>query len=209
MAFTLEQFARVRPFLYHLTAEQNLARIQRTSRLQSATALMTAAGEERLLTSRRRAAHVVSVNNEMIHIRDQAPLHEGNIRFGDGWSLPQLIDDLNRRVFFWPGGEDGPISYGVRHFERYRVENPVVLRVSFREVLGCNSDTTPSFCKFNSGSPRCSGGLGSLRCRDTFMSADRATFPPSGVVEVTFLNRVNLPSDMLVAAAPDGPWRTT
>jgi hypothetical protein len=44
---------------------------------------MTAAGEVRLLTSRRRTGREIAIDNEMIHIRDQAPLHEGNIRFTD------------------------------------------------------------------------------------------------------------------------------
>jgi hypothetical protein len=167
---------------------------------------MTAAGEVRLLASRRRTGREIAIDNEMIHIRDQAPLHEGNIRFGDGWSLSDLVSELNQRVFFWPGSGGGPIAYGVRHFERYLTERPVVLRVSLPNLLDCNP-VTPLFCKFNSGSPRCSGGLGSLRCSDTFVTADRATFTPSGVVEVTFLDAVNLPNNVLVADSPQGPWR--
>ena len=206
MPFTIENFSRVRPFLYHLTAKQNLARIQRTGRLDCAATLMRAAGDESLITRKRRTAQVVTIAGEAVHIRDQSPLHEGNITFENGWSFPQLIGDLNRRVFFWPGTPGSPISYGIRHFERYREEAPALLRLSYNELLESNPDAIPLFCKFNSGSPRCSSGRGSSRSSQTFVTAQDAGFTPSNVVEVTFLESVHLPQNVHVSDVPDGPW---
>ncbi len=74
------------------------------------------------------------------------------------YSYEDLIENLNRRIFFWPGTPAGPIGYGRRHFERYREENPVILRINVRSLLCANAKVEPKFCRYNSGSPRCSKG---------------------------------------------------
>lgn len=207
MSFELNDYIRVRPYLYHLTSRQNAARIRRIRRLESASALMHSAGNASAVSHRRRHHLVVHVEGEAVHIRDQAPLHAGNVRFDGGWSIADLIRALNERVFFWPGTASGPISYGVRHFERYKDEQPVVIRVSAEELFGLNADSTPLFCKYNSGSPRCSGGIGSPRGPATFVAAAAAGFRPPQCVEVTFAGGgVLLPPQALTSGAPTGPW---
>jgi hypothetical protein len=148
----------------------------------------------------------VTVDGERVLLRDQAPLHARNMRLTDGWSFEQFLRHLNDRVFFWPGGTGGPISYGVRHFDRYEREAPVVVRVPFAELLAANPGITPELCRYNSGSPRWSRGLAAPRGRDTFATPDVATFAPAQVVEVTFPGRVRLPRFTEVASHPSGPW---
>jgi hypothetical protein len=117
-----------------------------------------------------------------------------------------LLCQLNERVFFWPGGPD--ISdYGQRHFERYRAEKPVILRVPTSDLFEANPESVPEFCRFNSGSPRCTKGLGSPRGPSTFIQGTTADFSPGNVVEVTFLESVLLPHSTKVGDSPDGPWR--
>jgi hypothetical protein len=143
----------------------------------------------------------------VVWIRDQAPLREGNIRFSNGYAFGDLIESLNRRIFFWPGLGAKPISYGMRHFERYEGEKPVVLRIGFEALLRANPGVAPRFCRYNSGSPRCSNGKRSPRGPDTFLLAQDFHETASKVVEVTFDTEIRLPQDTEFGETPKGPWR--
>jgi hypothetical protein len=114
---------------------------------------------------------------------------------------------LNDRVFFWPGISSGPISFGVRHFESYVADQPVILRVSTGALFDSNARARPSFCRFNSGSPRCSNGAASPRGPNTFVSCSKADFAPCNVAEVTFREKVVLPLTIEVSESISGSWR--
>src|SRR5439155_7137821 len=100
-------------------------------------------------------------------IRDQWPLYAGNIALEARCSFEDIIQLLNERVFFWPGWHTGPIGYGRRHFERYENESPAILRVPTEKLYAANSDASPQYCRYNSGLPRCSNGLGRPRGTST------------------------------------------
>jgi hypothetical protein len=176
--------------------------------LESATRLLTAAGNAGVLSQKRSQIVEAVINGEMVLVRDQAPLYAGNVRFRNGWAIQDLLRDLNSRVFFWPGTGRGPVSYGVRHFQRYEAERPVIMRIGLLSLLEANEGVLPRFCRFNSGSPRCSGGLGSIRGPNTFLTADVADFTPGKAVEVAFLDKVLLPADAQIGNSPNGPWRS-
>ena len=125
-------------------------------------------------------------------LRDQAPLREGNAALDGGWTFADLVEDLNGRVFFWPGTERRPIPDGQRHFERYADESIAVLMVDTTALFAANGGAT--FCRYNSGSPRWSGGRPSPRGPGTFVAAADAPFTAGQVVEVTFRNTVVLPN---------------
>lgn len=197
---------RLRPVVYHLTAARNLARIRRTRVLESAGRLLDAAGRHDLVRARRRGHEIVVVDADEIHIRDQAPLHPGNLRLDSGWTFDEFVTHLNRRVFFWPGTTTGPISYGRRHYERYREENPVVIRASLASLLSANPGRAPAVCRYNSGSPRCSYGQPSPRGGRTFQAVESADFAAAGVVEIVFEDVVELPTDAEVGSGLTGPW---
>ena len=207
MSFTLEAFARTRPFLYHLTARGNVPRIARTRRLVSAMRLMEDAGRSDLVRERRRQHEIVMVAGEAVSIRDQAPLHEGNLELVQGWTLADLVEHLNSRVFFWPGKDDGPNPNGCRHWNRYETERPSMLRMPFVSLLAVNAGVAPEFCAFNSGSPRYSKGRRSPRSSSTFARSEMAAFSPSETVEVTFTQSIRLPEDAELGASPQGAWR--
>jgi hypothetical protein len=199
--FTLADFAVIRPYLYHLTARQNLGAIRAERRIVSAAALLRAAGRESHLGDKRDDMLAVSIGDRIAVLRDQAPLHRGNVGLAPGWTFESLLDDLNRRVFFWPGTAPGPIDYGLRHFARYTAHptyESVILRVPTAALLRANPDRPPLFCPYNSGSPRFSSGRASPRGPDTFLPADRFPGPAGRVVEVTFLDQVDLPDDTAV-----------
>lgn len=207
MAFRVAQFAKIRPYLYHLTDRRNVRGIRITRTLQSAAELMKQAGDGLFLRRKRATSVVVRIGRSQVTIRDQRPLHRGNITFESDWSFEDVIESLNERVFFWPGNHNGPISYGERHFERYVDEHPVIVRIPTEDLFASNSTAEPTFCRYNSGSPRCSQGVGSPRGPRTFLSCASADFTAGKVVEVTFVQNVELPRSTELSDSAFGPWR--
>jgi hypothetical protein len=208
MPIDLDDFGRLRPYLYHLTAQENVARIRGMGRLESASALLHAAGRTDLLTTRRKDHLAIVVGDVPISIRDQAPLHAGNMALDPDWSPADFVAYLNRRVFFWPGSAGGPISYGDRHYDRYAHESPAILRMRFDALRMANPGLPPLFCRFNSGSPRWSYGRPSPRSAKTFVPGEDADFRATQVVEVTFADGVALPPNVEIGRTPRGPWQT-
>ncbi len=216
MPFALDRYAHSRPVLYHLTARENLDHIRSRRRLESSALLLAAAGRGGGVRTKRREMMAVAIGGHRVLLRDQAPLHEGNIGFAPGWTFEDVLADLNRRVFFWPGRAYGPISYWLRYIQRYLDQRPVVLRASFDTLVRDNRGRGPLFCPYNSGSPRYSGGRPSSRGPDLFLPAERFPGPPGRVVEVTFLDYVVLPADTEYRTLSDsddvtahlaGPWQ--
>jgi hypothetical protein len=203
----IQRWVSLRPFLFHLTDRSNLNRIRETKTLLPAALLMERAGRGDLLRERRRRHEALSVDGRLVLVRDQAPLHGGNVALPEGYGFEDFVESINRRVFFWPGTEAGPIIYGVRHFARYEGERPLILRVGLQSLVSENPSAEPLYCKYNSGSPRCSHGKKSPRGPDTFLSSARFDGTPGQVVEVTFDVPVLLPADTSYGERPSGPWK--
>ena len=162
-----------------------------------------------LLQTPRRGHKPVTFEGRNIVIRDQDYLHKGNTGLSKGYSFEEFIGSLNGRVFFWPGTVSGPIVSGIRHFERYVEERPrpVILRLDFQLLLTANPGAVPLFCRYNSGSPRCSFGNKSPRGPNTFVTASEFKETASKVVEVTFNHEITLPPRAEYGANPRGPWK--
>lgn len=202
----LLNFASTRPYLYHLTHRANVDYLRETAKLFPAAVLMERSGRNELLRAKRPGPVPVHIGDAVVWLRDQGPLYEGHVRFTNGYTFEDLIESLNRRIFFWPATAAGPISYGIRHFGTYKKEKPAFLRIDFRALLLANPAATPRYCKYNSGSPRCSNGVKSPRGPDTFLLAADFDGTPSNVVEVTFDSEITLPAGTAVGASPEGPW---
>lgn len=207
MAIPHEKLLELRPYMFHLTAAANVERILRMRRLESTASILRRAGRMDVARFRRRDHVSVEIDGERVQLRDQAPLHEGNMALDANWTFGDFVEHLNERVFFWPGGPEGPISYGVRHYERYSDEKPTILRIATEALLANNQDRPPHFCRYNSGSPRCSNGKKSPRTARTFVRGELAEFGVGSVVEVTFVGDVRLPARVEVGSHPGGPWR--
>jgi hypothetical protein len=151
----------------------------------------------------------IEIDGEVVSLRDQAPLRASNVTLTDEWTLGDIIEMLNRRVFFWPGRESGPILSGQRHFERYADadERVTILRIPTATLLDANPTSVPEFCKWNSGAPRWTRGIRPVRSPDTFLPANRAPYRASSVVELTFPGPVLLPDTTAVAGSALGPWQ--
>ena len=163
-------------------------------------------GDIAWLDKKRTSSVAVQIGGKQFDIRDQQPLYSGKTRLEAGWTFEELIRQLNSRIYFWPGSSTGPSAYGMRHFQRYQGESPVILRVTTAAILQDNSNNPPHFCKYNSGSPRTTQGKGSPRGPNTFLSCNRTSYTAGGVIEVTFLKSVTLPAQIESSTNPSGPW---
>jgi len=206
MPFDVETFVARWSHAYHLTSRSNLPSIILSAGLENASTILTKAGRIQLLRQKRPAHVRVQVGCTEIVLRDQAPLHAGNVAFQDGWVFGDLVEALNGLVFFWPGDAVGPIAYGHRHFERYRLEEPAILRVPTRDLLTLNREIDPLFCRYNSGSPRYSRGAASPRGPRTFVTAAQFPQSPCHVVELTFPGPIRLPRSTEMGLSGTGPW---
>ena len=202
-----QHYVAARPYLYHLTHQDNLINLRKTGQLFPACTLMQLGGREELMRKKRPGPERVTVDSVTIVLRDQGPLRSGNAKFPKGYAFEDLIENLNRRIFFWPGTNKTAIAYGVRHFEHYKQEKPILLRIKFQSLIDGNPRAVPLFCRFNSGSPRCSYGKKSPRGPNTFLAADVFRETPSRVVEVTFDRQLTLPPDTEFGSRPTGPWQ--
>lgn len=206
MAFDLTDFARLRPYVFHLTNENNFPSIRRGRQLHPARDLLHRAGEAHRVRQHRPGSLPISIDGERLQLRDQAPLKRGNVAVADDWAFEDLLELLNGRVFFWPGTADGPIPPGQRHFARYAEERVVILRVPTPDLLVANEQIEPLFCKWNSGAPRWSRGVQPQRGPGTFGTSANVSYRAREVVELTFTGIVALPGTTMVAPTLAGPW---
>jgi len=195
---TLDQFTRLRPFVYHLTAADNVQLILGAGCLYSAARVLRVANRTGDVRQVRREKARVQHEGASISLRDQQPLHEKNCALSDLWSFEDLVEHLNDHVYFWPGNESIPISSGLNHFKRYRSENAVVLKVQTTSLLRSNPAAVPLFSRFNSGAPRWSGGKPSPRGPNLFIPVESFNGPAADVVELVFRDEINLPANATI-----------
>lgn len=193
MALDIDAFVRLRPRLYHLTSRTNTPLISKSGVLRPASDLLRDAGREDLTHERRVHSKVVEIAGQPVHVRDQAPLHLGNMALSNNWTLADFVAHLNDHVFFWPGDVECPIKPGRNHFGRYRDETADVLVFDTAALFKANAQIEPRFSPFNSGSPRWNRGSPAPRGPETFSLAADFSRPPAEVVEVVFQSAVTLP----------------
>lgn len=197
-------------YLYHVTYVGSLARIKRLRQLQSAATLLRLGGRSALVRVRRTRLEEFEVDGDTIRLTDQKPIKEANISFQDGWSLADLIEAINRRVFFWRGPPTGLLKKDQGHFEKYEEagHSLVFLRSGFAETVRLNAERGPELCKYNSGAARMNDGRPIPRGRATFVPPKQADFALGKVREVVFRDFVDLPSSAeLCEGSWRGPWQ--
>jgi hypothetical protein len=119
----LESSTKARPYAYHLTDPVNLEHIRTTNEILPASLLMERAGRHDLLRSRRPGHERIAISNTTILVRDQVPLHKGNIRMLGSYSYEDLVENLNRRIFF------GPVRQGVQSGTGTAILNAIAKRI--------------------------------------------------------------------------------
>ena len=210
MPIALPNLMATSPYLYHLTYAPNLERIRRLRILQSTSIMLQAGNMPNQLNQRRTEILELQIGNDNIVITDQHPINENNIQFENNWTLADLVQAINNRVFFWRGKSNGLLRCNQKHFERYQnaAQNLVFLRLSFRSALEINSPNGPQLCKYNSGAARRNNGQRIPRGPRTFVEPKDADFSIGKVKEVVFQNFVNLPVETEICNNSwAGPWQ--
>lgn len=207
MAIELEKLLQLRPVAYHTTGRLNFTSIKEHRALISTKSLVDGSTYTSLLLRRRVTSTTIRTNSGDVQIRDQRPLRPGSLHLQRGTTLQGYLDELNRRVFLWPGTVRGPVFPGRSHFDHYHKEDGVVvLRMPLRSLLAANASGALFVEKCNSGAARHHGGRPVERGPNTFCLLRDASFPASDVVEFSFIDRVDLPLDTNFSTALEGPW---
>lgn len=197
-----------RPFAYHATTKNNLHAIAEARQLLSSRSLLSGTPHEHLLRGRRPKTVSVTIEKRKIDIRDQKPLYERHMLLPQGFTFQDFIDELNGRVFLWAGRPNGPEESGENHFRRYQKEESTVfvIRVPLQALVDSNRTRALSVTRYNSGSPRSYLGRKSPRGPETFQELSAATFPIGDVVELSYVERADLPMSAEWATSLEGPW---
>ena len=192
MPFSLDRFVALRPYLFHLTYNENLPGILEHRRLISARQL-TDPLDFHVLAKKRAQQARVRTNRGRVTLRDQAPLAFGNVDLSPNFFREDLLNLLNGNVYFWPGANSiTPVTMGRNHFRKYRNTASSVMIFRTEDLLRMNGPAR--FCRYNSGAPRCSGGRKSPRGPETFQTAEFYTGTAATVKEVTWVDSVQLPA---------------
>ena len=210
MAVEFEKLIKRTPLLFHLTYVPSLERIRRTMTLESAGRLLELGNMQEWLRKRRERMLRFTVDDDNIVLTDQRPLTEGNIDFQGDWVVADLIEAVNKRVFFWRGDHSGLLMKDRGHYGSYneRGEQLAFLRIPFADAVAIADNSVPEYCRYNSGGPRCSGGKKSPRGPGTFVEARQADFTLGKVREVVFQDVFHLPTSTEVCFGNwCGPWK--
>lgn len=209
MAVDVEKLVEATPYLFHLTYCPSLHRIRRTMSLESAARLLELGNKLEWLRRRREDMLPFKVEDDHVVLTDQRPLTSGNVDFQGGWTIDDLVESVNRRVFFWRGNENGLLARDRGHYATYkeRGKELAFLRIPLTDAVATKGNGVPEYCRFNSGGPRCSGGKKSPRGPHTFVDADDAEFTFGKIREVVFREVLHLPqSTEICYGSCNGPW---
>ena len=203
-----QRFAKLRPYLYHLTDENNIPNIIGTKILFSTKRIVLDSkieNKNQLLRGRRPDHRRVIVDGFEYRIRDQRPISMLALSkcLTHNWLPGDFIEHINKRVFFWC-----TIDRLSRHFDRYQHERPRILRFNTLDILKLNGDSV-EYCRLNSGATRPNsrlGGVAPYRGPDTFLKSNYYNLLPSSVVEVTVVDLCRLPDTCAISNNPSGNW---
>lgn len=192
MPFEIDRFIQLRPFVYHVTHCDNIPRLRKLKLVEPAAEILRASGNEDLIRRKRGTAVPVEIERQRVVLNDQIPLNFKNIELSGFSSDKDLIEFLNRRVFFWPGDAGGPVKLGANFVNHYRDLGRIALKVPTCELIDLNGD--PLFCHVNFGAPRMQHGKRVVRSPDFFQPCDQFPRTAGKVVEVAFRWSVHLPT---------------
>jgi hypothetical protein len=205
----IEEFIEKREFLYHLTDRENLERVKTHKELLSTESIVNLSSmeddeKEEFLSQRRKSHATINVGDTSYRIRDQRPISLLNLVkcLTTGFTVKDFFRMLNNRVFFWP-----TLQRLESHYNRYKDERPIIIRVSTRELLDLNHHA--EFCRLNSGATRSNSHLNGAppeRGEGTFSSAEIFNYSVGKVAEVTFPNNCKLPRNISIGNSLDGTW---
>lgn len=204
----ISDFFEAWPYLYHVTVLANLPAIRALRELFTAEHLLSEAGLRQMGESRREKDVTIQFAGFIIVIRSQQPLNPDCLELDSGMTLGDYVHDLNRRVYFWPGTESGPLEDGKRMISTQKEKGAGILRIPTASLFALNEHVPSFFSPHNTGAAWCKDGKKSHRGEGSFLSCDQFKEAPADVIEAGFEGTTKLPSDTVVAAALTGPWKS-
>src|ERR1044072_7187388 len=126
----INNFVRLRQYLYHITDERNLNSIVQQGKLLSTVKIANSVeleNREAFLRTRRVGHKIIGNKNKIYSIRDQDPLFKNIVikNLEKGWTFEDFVFYLNSHVFFWATEKDLRT-----HYKRYENQNefPIILK---------------------------------------------------------------------------------
>jgi hypothetical protein len=200
MAFSREQFVRLRPYLYHLTNPTNLPMLRRERSLRSAAWWAGAAHrfapqledpEAFLAAPRLRPVTLRVGRGRRVTLNDQFPMRSRRSFASLRGTYEDYLRCLNALVFWWPGDGERLKSKGSLA-ETFALRNARAgwLRIPTADAWG---EAAPvRFCRYNSGAPQARDGV--ERGPHIFVTCDEPGLTVGGVAEVVFEHGLALPA---------------
>ena len=179
--------------LYHFIPNEHLEFVKKTRKLFSAAEMLDACKKKK--PKRQKREHCITLPSgktkdgtvlpKGIILRDQGKLEEANLAFCPEFRMGDLVEELNKHVFFWP-------CFPEKFAKKY--QHNALIRCCLEDVKKHNHDKQPLYCPFNSGAPKRDGdGNKVLRSRCMYQPLNVQCVPAKDIVEVVFQGCVKLP----------------
>ena len=106
--------------------------------------------------------------------------------------MPRLVEEINRRIFFWPGDRSAPIKKAAQNVRDFLTTGDyITIRIPFAAVR-----RTPGvrleYCRCNAGGPRTANGEKAVRGPRTFQAHGAWAGGIAAVREVAIVDRLPL-----------------
>lgn len=202
----LESLCTVWPHSYHVTAKANLASIRESRVLWPARTLLERANRSRFVRQRRTQDLILQVEMLQVLIRNQISLEPSLLDLGPTCTLEEYVACLNSYVFFWPGTTLGPISDGLRMFERTNGTPAVIIRVPTASLIGTNGASPKYVTTCNTGKTWTERGMRVRRDPQVFQCLNAFSGQPASIREICFKGEIRFPDDAELGTGPAGPW---
>ncbi len=122
------------------------------------SALMMPVNDETWLRQKRQHAVPLHIGDDVVVLRDQQPLYEGHIRWEGEWNFPRLVEEINRRVFFWPGDRSAPVKKAAENVRDFLATGDYIkIRLPFSAVRK-TPGVRVEYCRCNARAPRTVNG---------------------------------------------------
>lgn len=210
----LQDWHRLRPYLYHFAPLRNIREVIRRREMLSATRIVQLAlsydptqlaEPEVFLSTPRNSSFPLRIGREeadLFVLNDQLPMTRGNCFANLDCTPQEFVATLNNLVFFWPGNAEGPRTKG-RHASSFRSRYPQFAAIRFRFADVHNRIATLKFCGCNSGAPQQRDRI--RRSPAIFRSFDEPAIVGQAV-EVVAEGNLRLPETVEYREHSQSPW---
>ena len=180
--------------LYHFIPNEHLEFVKKHRVLFSSAQMLDACGWGKCKEEKRKCCITLPSGITMpdgttlpdnIKLRDQGKLDEEEIVFFHDFGMTDLVELLNKHVFFWH-------RFPKKFAKKY--SGDALIRCALADVENSNRDNPAFYCPFNSGAPKsdCDDNK-ALRSPYMYQPLDIQCVSAEAIEEVVFRGNVKLP----------------